>query len=55
MLVATVMMVVIVPTAAVWAGGGGFLSRFIADERTHRVVNIALAAMLAATVVLVWI
>ena len=54
-LVAMTMMVVIVRAAALWAGGGGFLSRFIEGERTHRIVHIVLAALLAATIVLVWI
>jgi threonine/homoserine/homoserine lactone efflux protein len=54
-LVAITMMLVVVPTAALWAVGGGALSRFISGERTHRVVSLGLAALLAATVALVWI
>jgi threonine/homoserine/homoserine lactone efflux protein len=54
-LVAATMMVVIVPSAALWAGAGGALSRFIAGERAGRLVSLALAALLAGTVVLVWI
>ena len=54
-LVAVTMMVVIVPSAAVWAGAGGALSRFIAGERRRRVVSLVLAASLAGTVALVWI
>jgi len=54
-LVAVTMMLVVIPTAALWAGGGGALSRFLAGERAHRVVNLALAVLLAATVVFVWI
>jgi threonine/homoserine/homoserine lactone efflux protein len=54
-LVAVTMMIVVIPTAALWAGGGGVLSRFITGERTHRIVSLCLAALLAATVVYVWI
>ena len=41
--------------AALWAGGGGIVGRFIAGERTHRIVSVCLAALLAATVAYVWI
>ena len=54
-LVAITMMVVIVPSAALWAAAGGALSRLIAGERAGRVVSLGLAALLAATVVFVWI
>lgn len=53
--VAVTMMIVILPTAALWAAGGGVLSRFIAGERAKRAVSLGLAALLAATVVFVWI
>ncbi len=53
--VAVTMMIVILPTAALWAAGGGVLSRFIAGERANRAVSLGLAALLAATVVFVWI
>jgi hypothetical protein len=35
--------------------GGGALSRLISGARTHRVVSLALAAIVALTVVWVWI
>jgi threonine/homoserine/homoserine lactone efflux protein len=54
-LVAITMMVVIIPSAAVWAGAGGILSRFIANERTNRIVSGLLAALLVATVAYVWV
>ena len=54
-LVAVTMMIVVIPTAALWAGGGGILSRVIAGERANRLVSLALAVLLAATVVTVWI
>ncbi len=53
--VAITMMIVLIPSAALWAAGGGVLSRFIAGERSHRVVSLGLAAVLAATVAYVWI
>jgi threonine/homoserine/homoserine lactone efflux protein len=54
-LVPITMMVVIIPTAALWAGAGGMLSPLLVNERTHRLVSLALAALLAATVAYVWI
>jgi len=54
-LVASTMMLVVIPTAALWAGGGGVLNRFIAGERVHRAVSLILAGLLAATVVYVWV
>jgi threonine/homoserine/homoserine lactone efflux protein len=53
--VAVTMMMVIVPTAALWAGGGGVLSSSLVRPRTHRVVSLVLAALLAGTVVYVWV
>jgi threonine/homoserine/homoserine lactone efflux protein len=53
-LVATTMMVVIVPAAALWAGAGGLLATFVEGERAHRIVSVGLAALLAATVAYVW-
>jgi len=55
LLVALTMMIVVIPTAALWAGGGRVLGPLMADERAHRLVNLVLAALLAATVVFVWI
>jgi len=53
--VALTMMVVIVPTAALWALAGGLIGRWLADERARRVVSLILAAVLAVTVVFVWL
>jgi threonine/homoserine/homoserine lactone efflux protein len=53
-LVAITMMLVIVPTAALWAWGGGVLGRLVTGGRRQRLVSLALAAILAATVVTVW-
>jgi len=55
LLVAVTMMVVVIPTAAIWAGGGRLLSPLMANERAHRVTSLALAALLAGTVAFVWI
>lgn len=49
------MMVVVIPSAALWAGGGGLLGRLSAGRRIPRIVNLALAALLVATVVYVWV
>lgn len=54
-LVAITMMLVVVPSAALWAAAGGALSRFISGERSSRVVSLGLAVLLAATVAYVWI
>jgi len=53
--VALVMMLVIVPTAAAWAGAGGAMSRLMSGERSHRIVRITLAVMVIFTVALVWL
>jgi len=53
--VAVTMMLVILPTAAAWAAGGAAIARFLAVERTRRIVGLVLAALLAASVVFVWI
>lgn len=55
LLVALTMTIVVVPTAALWAGAGGALSRWITGDRTRRAVSLALAVLLAATVVYVWV
>jgi threonine/homoserine/homoserine lactone efflux protein len=52
--VAVTMMVVIVPSAAVWAAGGGLLSRYLTGGRAYRFVSVAMAVLLALTVVYVW-
>ena len=55
LVVAVTMMVVVIPTATLWAGGGGVLSRYLVHPRTHRAVSLGLAALLAATVAYVWV
>jgi threonine/homoserine/homoserine lactone efflux protein len=54
-LVAVTMMVVIVPSAALWAGGGDVLNRLVEGERARRAVSLILAAIVVATVASVWV
>jgi threonine/homoserine/homoserine lactone efflux protein len=54
-LVALTMMLVVVPTAALWAGAGDLLGRLVAARREGRLVSLALAALLVATVAYVWV
>jgi threonine/homoserine/homoserine lactone efflux protein len=53
--VAATMMAVVVPTSSLWAVGGGAFGRILADERRSRIVSLILAALVAATVLSVWI
>jgi threonine/homoserine/homoserine lactone efflux protein len=55
LLVAGTMAVVILPTASLWAVAGNALGGLLAAGRTGRAVSLGLAALLAATVVFVWI
>lgn len=54
-LMATVMMFVVVPCAALWAGAGSVLSRYLSDEGRSRIFRIALGVLLAATVIYIWV
>ena len=54
-LVALVMMVVIVPTAALWAAAGGAIGRWLSDDRSRRLLSGIMAGLLAVTVVTVWL
>ena len=54
-LVAVTMMLVVVPTAALWAGAGGAINRLLTDDRRRRALSLALAALVVATVASVWI
>jgi len=54
-LVAVTMMAVILPTAALWAAAGGALTRFMMGKGRQRLVSLALAALVVATVVSVWV
>ena len=54
-LVALAMMVVIVPSAAVWVVGGDLLNRVIEGKRPRRIVSLILAGIAVVTVASVWI
>jgi predicted MFS family arabinose efflux permease len=49
------MILACIPTALLWAGAGGLLSRLVEDPRLHRAIALAMAALLVATVATVWL
>ena len=53
--IADVMMAVILPAAGLWAAFGDALGSLLRRERTRRVVNLVLAALVVATIALVWL
>jgi threonine/homoserine/homoserine lactone efflux protein len=53
--VAVTMMIVVIPTATLWAAGGRVLNPLLVNERAHRIVSRILAVLLTATVAYVWI
>jgi len=55
MLLCLILMVVVIGSSSAWAAGGAGLGRFVEDERTRRVINVVLAALLVASVALIWI
>ena len=55
LVVAATMMVVIVPSALLWAGAGDALGRLIKGQRARRIVSVALAGLLLISVALVWL
>lgn len=55
LLVAATMTAIVIPTAALWAAAGGWLGRLLDGERSRRVVNSGLAALLAVSVVSIWV
>jgi threonine/homoserine/homoserine lactone efflux protein len=54
-IVGLTMMVVIVPTALLWAGAGDALGRMTSQPDARRAVSLFLAALLVASVLLVWV
>jgi threonine/homoserine/homoserine lactone efflux protein len=50
-----ILMAVVVGSSSIWAVGGAALGRVVEEERTRRVISIGLAALLVASVVLLWI
>lgn len=55
LLMAAVIMVVVFPSASVWAAGGHALGRFVTSSRAHRAVSLALALLLAGMVLFIWL
>jgi threonine/homoserine/homoserine lactone efflux protein len=49
------MVVVVLPTAAIWAAGGTLLHRFTAGQRARRLLNGALALLLALSIAFIWV
>lgn len=50
-----VVVTVVGVSSSIWAAGGAALGRVVEDERSRRIVSRVLAAMLVASVVLIWI
>jgi threonine/homoserine/homoserine lactone efflux protein len=48
-------MLVVVASSSIWAAGGAALGRVVEDERTRRAVSVGLAALLVASVALIWL
>jgi threonine/homoserine/homoserine lactone efflux protein len=55
LLMALVTMVIIIPSAGLWAVGGDALSRFISSPGARWAVNFTLAIVLVAMVILIWV
>jgi threonine/homoserine/homoserine lactone efflux protein len=53
--VVATMMLVVVPSASLWAAGGRAIQRVSATERGSRALNRTLATLLAATIAFIWI
>jgi threonine/homoserine/homoserine lactone efflux protein len=53
-IVIVTMVVVVLPTASIWAAGGTALQRLTARRRAHRAMNGALALLLAASIAFIW-
>lgn len=53
--VAAVMVLVILPSAGLWVVFGNALGRLLTSDRTRRLVSLVLAALVVATIVLVWL
>ncbi len=54
LLVAATMTAIVIPTAALWAGAGGWLGRLLDSDRSRRLVSLGLAVVLAGSVVAIW-
>jgi threonine/homoserine/homoserine lactone efflux protein len=53
--IATTMTLVVIPSAAIWAGAGGAVGGLLNDRRSGRIVSAIMAALLALSVVAIWI
>jgi threonine/homoserine/homoserine lactone efflux protein len=49
------LLLVVIASSSIWAAGGAALGRVIENERTIRAVNLVLAALLVASVALIWV
>jgi threonine/homoserine/homoserine lactone efflux protein len=54
-LLTAVALVVVGLSFTIWAAGGSALSRFVDDDGRRRVVSLVLAALIVASVVLLWV
>jgi len=54
-LLAGTLMVVVFGSSSIWAAGGAALGRVVDNERARRVITIGLAALLVASVALIWV
>jgi len=54
-IVTGVVIAVVLVSFTIWAAGGAALARFVEDERRRRPVSLILAAMIVASVFLLWI
>jgi threonine/homoserine/homoserine lactone efflux protein len=54
-LVVVVIMIIVLPSATIWAAGGRLLAPLFASPARHRALTVALAALLAATIALIWL
>ncbi len=55
LLIALVMGIVTFPALAVWAGFGVVLARTLSDDRQRRIVNLVMAALVAASVLMLFV
>src|SRR4051812_7884833 len=54
-LVVVVIMLIVLPSATLWAAGGRLLAPLFASPARHRALTVTLAALLAVTIALIWI
>jgi threonine/homoserine/homoserine lactone efflux protein len=54
-LLAGTLTVVVIGSSSIWAAGGAALGRVVDNERARRVIAIGLAALLVASVALIWV